>query len=460
MKIGLTKRTVGWVAASLALAVVVGVSLAVLAGGYRSGQAAFGQADDKTTLRSPESPGGSPTVRVRTIRPAREHLKRTTTQTAHVEPYERADLFAKVAGYLQKVHVDIGDRVKKDQVLAELWVPEIEQERVQKQAAVERVQAEVGQAEAAQKAGEAMVAAAKAKIEEVSSLVAKHEADVTYHKGEVDRYLQLFKDRALQKDVVDRELNQLRAAEASLTAAKASVGTTEASAKVEQAKLLQAQADVAGAKAHLKVAQADLEHAVILLRYSKITAPYDGVITQRLVHPGAFIQSGATGKADPLLIIARVDRMRIVTEIPESDSAWIRIGQPATLLVDAARRQRFAGKVARLADALDKRSRTMLVEVELDSPADVLRPGMYGSVTIILADYPNALLLPTSALLVGADKPSVMIVSDGKAYQQEIGLGYNDGARIQVTRGLKGDAEIITDGKNTVRAGQAVEIAK
>jgi RND family efflux transporter MFP subunit len=435
---------------------MVALLLIALPGCSRSEVEVLGQ----SAARGDEPRSGVPTVRVKTIRPTREHLKRTTTQTAHVEPYEKADLFARIAGYLQKVHVDIGDRVKKDQVLAELWVPDMEQERVQKQALVEKVQAEVGQAEAALKAAEAMVGAADAKVLEVSSLVAKYEADVTYRKGEYERYLQLFKERALQKDVVDRELNQLRAAEASLAAAKVSVTTAEASRKVEQAKLVQGQADLTGAKARLKVAQADLEHAAILLRFGKIAAPYDGVITQRLVHPGAFIQSGATGKADPLFTIALVDRLRIVTEIPESDSAWIKVGQLATLQVDAARGQRFPGKVTRLADALDKRSRTMLIEAELDTPTTLLRPGMYGSITITLADYADALLLPTSTLLTGVDRPSVMTVSNGKAHRQEIGLGYNDGVRIQIVRGLTGDEQVITDGKNTVREGQAVEIAK
>jgi RND family efflux transporter MFP subunit len=460
MKLNLTKRTTGWLAAVLALTALVTVSLVALAGGFKPGPAGFGQTDSNAGARSEESGNTLATVRVKAIRATREHLKRTTTQTAHVEPYEKADLLAKIAGYLQRVHVDIGGRVKKDQVLAELWVPEMEQERVQKQALVEKVQAEVGQAEAALKAAEAMVGAADARILEVFSHVAKYEADVVYHKGEYARYDQLFKDRAVQRDVVDRELNQLRAAEAALTAARATVMTAEANRKVEQAKLLQAQADLAGAQARLKVAQADLEQASILLRYSKITAPYDGVITQRLVHPGAFIQSGATGKADPLLTIARVDLLRIVTEISESDSAWIKVGQMAMLQVDAARGQRFPGKVARLADALDKKSRTMLVEVELDTPTDLLRPGMYGSVTITLADYPDALLLPTSALLAGADKPSVMIVSDGKAHRQEIGLGYNDGVRMQIVRNLTADEQVITDGKNSVHEGQGVEIAK
>jgi RND family efflux transporter MFP subunit len=459
MTITMTKRTVGWLAAGLALIALAAAALVVLGGGFRPGQQAYGQTD-MAAGHGDEAGSGAATVRVKTIRPTREHLKRTTTQTAHVEPYEKADLFARIAGYLQKVHVDIADRVKKDQLLAELWVPDMEQERVQKQALVEKVQAEVGQAEAALKAAEAMVGAAEAKVLEVSAFVAKHEADLVYHKGEYARYDQLFKDRAVQKEVVDKELNQLRTAEASLAAAKVSVTTAEASRKVEQAKPLQAQADLTGAKARLKVAHADMEQATILLRFGKITAPYDGIITRRLVHPGAFIQSGATGKADPVFTLAHVDRLRIVTEIPESDSAWIRLGQSATLQVDAARGQRFGGKVARRADALDKRSRTMLVEAELDAPTDLLRPGMYGSITITLADYPDAMLLPTSALLAGTDKPSVMIVSNGKAHRQEVGLGYNDGVRIQILRGLTGNEQVITDGKNTVREGQVVDIAK
>jgi RND family efflux transporter MFP subunit len=460
MKTGLTTRAAGWALAGLALATVAGVSVVVLTGGSRPGTAVPGQSDHRPPARGAESPGSPQAVRVKTIRPAREPLKLTIMESAHVEPYEKADLFAKVAGYLQKVHVDIGDRVTKDQVLADLWIPEMEQERVRKQALVDKARAELGQAEAAWKAAEAMVGAAQAKVTEASSLVAKYEADVIFRKGEHGRYLGLFQERAVQKDVVDREFNHLRAAEAALTAAQAAVATAAANFKVEQAKLTQARADEASAQARLKVAEADLEYSAILLGYGKVTAPYDGVLTQRLVHPGAFIQSAATGKAEALFTIARVDRMRIVTAIREAYSSAIKIGQPATLQVDAARGQRLAGKVARLADALDRQSRTMLVEVELDTPANVLRPGMYGSVTITVADYPDALLLPTSALVAGAGKPSVMVVSEGQCQRREIELGYNDLVRMQITRGLSGDEQVITDGKDSVREGQAVAVVK
>jgi membrane fusion protein (multidrug efflux system) len=97
--------------------------------------------------------------------------------------------------------------------------------------------------------------------------------------------------------------------------------------------------------------------------------------------------------------------------------------------------------------------------VELDEPAKELRPGMFGSVSIVLADHPGALLLPTSVLVPGG-KPAVLIVQDGRARRKEIEVGYNDGVRMQVTRGLIGSEEVISDGKNLVQDGQPVEIAK
>jgi RND family efflux transporter MFP subunit len=458
MKVSLTNRRLRCVAAVLSVALLGGVSLALMASGRQSAPSTPGQSvgDDKSARPAPERGAGA--VRVRTIRAEREELRRTTTQAAHVEPYEWADLFAKVAGYVDDVHVDIGDRVRKDQVLAELWVPEMEQERIEKEALVDRAKAEVGQADAALKAAEAMVAAARAKSTEVAALLDKYNADVTYHRGEYERYVELAKARSIQEKVVAGELNLLRAAEASLSAAKARVASAQADLQVDQAKQLQAQADLVSAHARLKVALADLDRTLVLMRYARITAPYDGVITRRYVHPGAFIQSGAEGKTDPLLSLARVDRLRIVTEVPEAESAWVRVGQPATLRVDVARGTELHGNVARCADALDRQTRTMLVEVELDQPSDVLRPGQYGSVTIALADYPDALLVPANALLPGAGKPCVMVVNDGKAERCELQLGYNDGIRVQVTAGLQGDEQIINEGKNTVREGEAVDV--
>jgi multidrug efflux pump subunit AcrA (membrane-fusion protein) len=465
-----THRTVSRVGAGLALMSATALAAAFLIGlpGCSNKEPA---AQAQAGKQSAANAGPDQAAQVKTVRPTREHLKRLSTpQPAHVEPYEKTDIYAKVSGYLDVLGpalgpdgkplldkngkprpLDIGDRVAKDQVLAKLSVPEMDQERLQKAALVDQAQAEVGQAEAALEAAEALTSAAKAKIEEASSLLAKYDAEVAFRKVEYERHLQLFKDRAQQKEVVDEKLNQLRAAQAAFMAGKAAVTTAEANFKVEQARLTKAKADVASAEARWKVAKANLEHTVILLSYATIKAPYDGVLTRRLVDTGAFIQSAAAGKPEPLFTLARVDRLRIITDITKEEAGLVEIGQPATLVVEGARGQSLAGKVVRFADALDAGTRTMRTEVELDAPAKNLRPGMFGSVTIRLIDFPDALFLPTSALVTGGGKPAIWVVEEGKVRRQEVELGYNDGIRVQILRGLTGNEQVIAGGKIPVR---------
>ncbi len=432
--------------------------------------AAHAQPGNPPSARVAES-GPERPVRVKAVRPTREHLKRfTTPQPANVEPFEKIDVYAKASGYLLKLgqsrdgaggarDLDIGDRVAKGQVLAELWVPEAEQEKRQQEALFEQARSEIGQAEAAEKAAAAMVTAARARVEEADAEVARHDAEVDYGEGEDARYKRMLAERTTSQDQADEKLRRLRVARSARAAAKAAVSTARANLAVEEARLSRARADVEGARARLKVAGANLQQAVILLDYASVRAPFDGVITRRHVDTGAFVQSATMGKAGPLFSLAHVDRLRIVTDVPDSEAAWVRVGQRAALKVDALRGQQFAGKVVRFADALDPATRTMRTEVELDRAAEGLRPGMFGSLTLELVDRPDALLVPAGVLLPAADRPAVLVVEEGRARRQEIAVGYSDGIRLLVTNGLHGDEQVIADGKTAVRDGQAVEVA-
>ncbi len=472
-------RTVTWIGAGLVLAAAIGVAVAFLSG--LRGPSKLESAAQAPSGKAPASADANADrpVQVKVVRPKREHLRRVSTpQPAHVAPYEKTDIQAKVAGYLEMVGpalgpdgkpimekdgkprpLDIGDRVTKGQKLAELSIPEMKQELARKAALVEKARADLGQATAAVAAADAMAAAANAKIDEIASLVAKHDADVIYRKVEYERYLGLYKRSRIEEALVDKELNHLRAAEATLAAAKSAVVTAQANAKVEQAKLIQARADEKAATARIKVAQADLRYTEIMVDYATIRAPYDGILTRRLVDPGDFIQSATTAKATPLFTVARVDRLRIVAEIPEAEAGLVRIGQPAGFHMNATRGQPLTGKVVRFADALDPGTRTMRVEVEVDAPRTTLRPGMFGSGTIVLVDIPDALTLPASALAAGK-APCVLCVQDGRVQRREIEIGYDDGVRMQITRGLLADAQVIADARAPVREGQTVEVAK
>ncbi|MCI0640835.1 MAG: efflux RND transporter periplasmic adaptor subunit [Gemmataceae bacterium] len=468
-------KTVGYLACPLWHSLCLCVFVVISAGCSQQQTAAqSGKQSAPSVVAQSEEP-----VRVKIVRPTREHLKRVSTpQPAHVEPYEKTEIQAKVSGFLEAIGpalsaigkplldatgkprpLDIGDRVKKGQVLAELWVPEDKQDLLRKAALVEKAVAELGQAKAAAQAAEALAAAAHTKIDEVAALVAKYDADVRYRKIEYERQLGLFKQLVVQGDVVEKEENLLRVAEAALTAAKNAVLTAKANAKVEQAKRLQAAADEKAAEARVKVAQADQKHTEIMVAYATIRAPYDGVLTRRLVDTGDFIQAATTGKGTPLFTLAWVDRLRIVAKLPAEEAALVKIGQPARFVLNSSGGQPLSGKVVRIADALDFEFRTMRIEAELDAPPANLRPGTFGSGTITLVDIPDGLVLPASALATG-ETPCVWCVEGGRVVRREIKIGYSDGVRLQVVGGLGAEANVIAEGQHGVRDGQAVEIAK
>ena len=441
-----------------------------------AGVAAVVQSGCDRGAASPSSPpavAGAPVVtaaRVKTIRPVREHLKRVTTQPAHVEPFEKIDVVANLAGYVSELgrvkgvdgierDIDIGDRVGKGQLLLALAVPELGQEVNEKKALAEKAQAEVKQAEAAVASAEAMMAAAKAKIDQAKSEIAKWEFEVQFRKGEADRYQRLSAERSATPEQAAEKANQHLAASAGLLAAKSNLTTADADVRVAASKQIEAVAAVEAARARVRVAQAAQAQAQALFGYTEIRAEFPGVIARRTVDRGAFVRSAATGQTPPLFTLARVDRVRVVADIPENDSAFVAVGQPAVIRIDALRGQAISGKVVRLADALDASTRTMRVESEPDALPPGLRAGQFGTVAITLADYPGAVLVPATVLVSG-EKPSVMIHVDGKAVRREVTVGLNDGIRVQVTAGLTGDEAVIADGKDGVRDGQAVEVVK
>ncbi len=444
----LSKRVLGSALAMLALAAGVGFSA------YRQ---------VRSDAAKPQPAQAAPT-RVKVVRPTKEHLKRTTVQPAQIEPYEKADILARVPGYIKTVAVDMGDRVKKGDLLAEMWLPDLEEEKLQKQALVERAKADLAQAEAFVKVSEALVSAAQAKAKEAFAERNKYDAEVDFRKSEHDRYRRLRMEGSVQQDQLDEKANQLRAAQASLAAAGAAIETANANALAEEARLAKARTDVRVANAHLRVAETQLAATIVMLAFGKLEAPFDGIVTRRNMHPGAFFQSGATSTAKPeaLLTIVRADRLRIITDIPEGESTLIQKDQSGMLRVDAVRGREFSARVVRFADALDPATRTMRTELELEPAAQAraLRPGMFGSISISLADVPDAVMLPTSALVSVGGKPAVMIVEAGVARKREITLGWSDGVRMQIVKGLAGNELVITDGKNAVQDGQAVEVVK
>lgn len=403
------------------------------------------------------SAGESGAVRVTVVQPTVEPLRRLTSQPAHVDPFEQTSVFAKASGFIAEVKADIGDRVKQNQVLVELSIPEMDQERVQKLAAVEEARAAVGQAEARVAAAQSLIDAAIARRDEAVATITKQEAEVAFRQSEHARIAELVKARSVNEALEDERLKQLQAAKAGLVAAQAAVRSADANTKVERSRKTQAEADRTLAAAQVKVAEASLRQTEILMDYATIKAPYAGVITRRWANTGDFVRSAATGQNEPLFTLVRVDPLRIVADIPENDSSLIRDDQPATLTIDALKGRAFAGKVKRSARVLDPKTRTLRIEVELEKRDPQLRPGMYGALTITLAERDKAILVPSRALRFEGDRAFVFVASKGKAEKRAVTIGFNDGNRAEITDGLAPNDAVIADSRSPLAPGQLVE---
>jgi len=304
------------------------------------------------------------------------------TQPAQVEPYERASIFAKASGYVAAVNVDIGDIVEKGALLAELSIPEMDQEHVRQLALVEQSEAAIRQAESKVKSFQAKIVAAKSQLAAMKAQYAKHTADIQFARSELSRITSLVSSRAINASMQDEKAQQLRSAEAAMKSAEADVGSAEANILVADANAKEAEADLAYATAQRNVSKASLAQTEALMQYAKIRAPFAGQITQRGVDPGDFVVSAVSAKADPLFRLNRIDRLRIVFSVPEASATQIHVGQQVELKVDSVKEQSFVGEVKRTAGELDSRTRTLRVEAEVKDDDQRLRSGMYGMIII------------------------------------------------------------------------------
>ncbi len=218
---------------------------------------------------------------------------------------------------------------------------------------------------------------------------------------------------------------------------------------------------VDNAKGKLEVAKANLDRTETLLSFAKITAPFSGIVTRRLVDPGAFIPAATSGSAAQNAAIATLvdfNRVRVQVAVPELESSLIATGQTVVVTLDGLPGKTFDGKVTRFAYALDEATKTMLAEIELPNPKLELRPGMYATVRIGIERKEDALLLPAEALVVERAGAFVFTVTDAKAKKTRVQTGFNDGTHAEIVAGLKPDQPVILMGRRSLSDGQDVRV--
>lgn len=217
-------------------------------------------------------------------------------------------------------------------------------------------------------------------------------------------------------------------------------------------------------------AKAAVDELEALVSYTRIVAPFDGIITARFVDPGALIKAGGDqagsgtnegsahplGAASPVLSLAMIDTMRIYVYVPQGVVGFIRRGNPVAVTLQDLPGRRFTGTVTRFANSLDLATRTMLTEIDLDNPHHELYPGMYANVTLQLERHPDVIQIPDSAIGQGAAGDYVFAVQDGKLDRKGVTVGIRAGHLVEVTAGLRGNETLVAALDPSLASGESV----
>jgi RND family efflux transporter MFP subunit len=311
-----------------------------------------------------------------------------------------ANIYARATGYISRRNIDIGDHVKQGELLAELAVPELDEQISQNEATLEQLKAAVQKAAADAKLAEATWGRDKPLLKD---------GWVTGHQGDID-------------------LQTVKADEAAVSVAQANVAAQE--------------------------------HLVRVLRqnraYALVVAPFDGVITQRNVDVGSLVQ-GNENTGTFMFEIMQKNVIRVWVYVPQDAAFGVAPGVDAIVRVPELPDREFPGKVTRIADALQSGTRTLLTEIDIPNPDSALPPGIYCSVELNVPRKTPSFTIPAEALLFNRNGPQAAVAKDGKAEIRTVRVARDLGTRVEVDSGLKAGERVILNPPVTLVNGSAVQ---
>jgi RND family efflux transporter MFP subunit len=353
------------------------------------------------------------------VRVERHTISNTLTISGEFKPFQDVDVHAKVAGYIKKIYVDVGDHVQDGQTLAELEVPELAAQLSGTDAAVRkskeeirRAQSDIERAQSAHSAAHSAYSRLKQAADSRAGLVAQQELD-------------------------DSQAKDLEA----------------------EAQVASTQAELSAAQQQLQMAEANQRQYTALSAYSHIVAPFAGVVTARYADTGALVAAGTSSstQATPVVRLAQVSKLRLVLPIPESLAGQIHLREPVKVHVQALN-QDIEGQVSRFADSLDLQTRTMETEIDFENRDGRLIPGMYAETRLSLREKPNSLTVPLEAVTRSGDDATVLAVNaENILEERHIKVGLEDNARVEVLSGLSDQDRVVIGNRSEFRNGQKIQ---
>jgi membrane fusion protein (multidrug efflux system) len=345
---------------------------------------------------------GAPTIEV--VRVVEQSVKVDLSLPGELDPYEVVAIYPKVTGFVKAIRVDRGSRVRAGELIAQLDAPELEAQRSEAQSRVQ--------------AAEAQLASARSKAD----------ADVsTYEK---------------------------------LKAASATPGVVAGNDVVLAQKAVESQqGQIAAAQQNIEAARQALRSVTQMEGYLNVIAPFDGVVTERNVHPGALVgPASGSGAGIPIVRIVQNSRLRLVVPVPQAYLAAVTNGTVVPFTVSGYPGEKFAGTVARMARSVDVKTRTMAVELEVSNRDERLANGMFCQVQWSVRRPGPSLLVPTGSVARSTDRSFVVRVRNGRTEWVDVSTGLASGPLVEVFGHLQAGDTIATRGTDELRAGTEVRV--
>jgi RND family efflux transporter MFP subunit len=359
-----------------------------------------------------------PTLTVGAVKVTKKSLGRELTLSSELVPFQEIDVYAKESGYVKKLMVDYGTHVKAGQVMAVLEIPELE-----------------------------------AQLQEDQAEIKNSTNQVTLAQHELTRYQAQYKALHLQYT----RLNEVFQSQPGIVAQQ-EVDDAQGKDLAASSQVDAGQSALDAAQSQLVASKAKLAHDQSLYDYSRITAPFSGVVTERYANLGTLMQAGtgSSTQAMPLVKLSQDDLFRLVIPVPEAYVRYIKIGDPVSVSVPSLNRT-FPGKVARFAVDVRSDTRTMHTEVDVPNPRGLLLPGLYADAQVQLDRKENTPSVPLQALSRNGDSATVLIVnSEGTLEQRNVQVGLETSSDAEIVSGLSEGEQVVVGDRSGLKPGEKV----
>jgi RND family efflux transporter MFP subunit len=357
-----------------------------------------------------------PTITVGVTKMAKKSLGRQITLSSELVPFQEIDVFAKQSGYVKKLMVDYGTHVKAGQVMAILEIPELE-----------------------------------AQLQEDHAEIKNASNQVTKAQHELSRYQAQYNALHLQYT----RLNSVFQSQPGIVAQQ-EVDDAQGKDLAASSQVDAGQAALDAAQSQLSVAKAKFAHDQSLFDYSRITAPFSGIVTERYANLGTLVQAGTSSQAMPIVKLSEDDLFRLVIPVPESYVRYIHIGDPVDVRVPSLNTI-FPGRVSRFSVELKEATRTMHTEVDVKNRDRALMPGLYADADVSLEHRDDIPTVPLQAVNHEGNKTTVFVVGrNGELEDRPIILGLQTANDAEVVAGLAEGEEVVVSDRSALKPGETV----